>query len=145
MKTFSIYCITNNELNINYIGSTSLHIQARFYLHQKDMYRKNTMSYMLMEKGQLKNCTVSLLDQIQTDDKRQVLALEKFYIDHTENVVNVANPYRDENDNENNRLKKQARDKTQKAKRYAEDAEFREYKKNYMKEYRKRKIEKNKI
>lgn len=100
-KIYQIYC---NKTGKRYIGSTTQNkltarLQQHKYHYKKYMeakesgghFRRPCMSFNIIE-----NCdfAISLVEEVDYDDKQELLARERFYIENYDNVENYNIPTR---------------------------------------------------
>ena len=93
-KVYKIVCDTTKN---TYIGSTTLRLCQRLAQHKKDLiaYSQNkkrySTSYEILENG---NYQIVLLENVNCDNREELLQRERFYIENME-CVNRCIPIRD--------------------------------------------------
>jgi len=69
-----------------YIGSTTVELVERFYGHKhnyKHEDRRSTSSCILFEKYGVEKCSIELIELVQCDNKKDLLARELYWIENT--------------------------------------------------------------
>ena len=104
MKSGKIYQIYCNKTNKRYIGSTcqdrlTSRLQQHKYHYKKYMeakekgesYRRPCMSFNIIQNG---DYAISLVEEVEFNDKQELLARERYYIENYDNVENYNIPTR---------------------------------------------------
>jgi hypothetical protein len=85
-----IYKLVNLDLGLTYYGSTCGGLRKRLGNHKSDAKTRNYSSKLLFEKG---ICTILLVEEFPTDNKRLLHQRERYWIENNE-CVNKAIPCR---------------------------------------------------
>ena len=130
---YKIECNINGEV---YYGSTQQSLNRRMTGHQKDHKRwKNgtyhfVTSFQIIERG---NYSYSLIETVECEDKHQLKARERFYIENNE-CINKYIPGRTKKE-ANKAYREQNKDKMKEQKKEADKA-YREQNKDKIKAYK---------
>tara|TARA_R110001592_G_scaffold4465_1_gene25198 strand:- start:1956 stop:2456 length:501 start_codon:yes stop_codon:yes gene_type:complete len=89
-KNSKIYKIVNNDNDKFYVGSTTQSLHNRFNDH------KSTQSCSSVEVGDLKQCSIILIEAFECDNRQEMLKKEREYFDKYKaegaNIVNKKKP-----------------------------------------------------
>lgn len=109
-----IYIIKSSVCNDVYIGSTKRDIRSRFneHLYQFRIKKGNCSVNRIIEKG-IEYLSQELLEEVNTDNRYELLKRERWWIQETPNVVNHVIPLRNREEasivyNERNKERRRA-------------------------------------
>ena len=94
-----IYLVKSSACDDVYIGSTSRSISSRFaeHLYQFRVKKGNCSVNRILENG-IEHVTYEILEQVDTNDRRDLLQRERYWIEQNHTAINQNLPARDTQD-----------------------------------------------
>ena len=113
-----LYCVQSKTANLHYYGSTTQRLSARFCQHKKqlDCESKHIVCH--------DDCEIVLMENYPCDDKHQLRARERWYIENNE-CINIEIPGRTKKEYFSDPVIK-ARINTRRKERYATDTDHKQ-------------------